>query len=188
MQPWRITLLCLVLLCFCSFTWAIKGHFASSRMSIFMHLTAIFGLASAGLQVFAILDAQNFVLKRLLVSALLYLASLAFFWWTVSVTRSRRLSLAFSKDGPNYLLQTGPYRFVRHPFYAAYSVFWIAGFVAVLRWYLIPSVLVMLLFYFCAARMEEAKFENSDLRELYAGYRANTGMFLPRLRGSRNAL
>jgi protein-S-isoprenylcysteine O-methyltransferase Ste14 len=187
MQPWRATLLLLALVCFCSFTWAIKGHFVSNRMSIFMHLTAALGLVSAGLQIFALFEIGNADTIRLLGSTLLYAASLALFWWTVSVTRSRRLSVAFSRDEPHHLLQTGPYRLIRHPFYSAYSLFWVAGFIAVLRWYLFPTVVVMLVFYFCAARMEEAKFENSELREFYEGYRLNTGMFLPRLRGSRNA-
>jgi len=187
MQIWRVTLLLLVLVCFSSFAWAIKSHFVSNRMSIFMRLTAIFGLVSTGLQILAIFDVEHFDSIRLVGSTLLYAVSLALFWWTVSVTRSRRLSVAFSKDEPQYLLQAGPYRFVRHPFYTAYSFFWVAGFIAVLRWYLIPAIAVMLASYLCAARMEEAKFKSSDLRELYEGYRSNTGMFLPRLRGSRNA-
>src|SRR5215510_10428200 len=179
MQVWRATLLALVLVCFGSFSWAIKSHFVSSRMSIFMQLTAAFGLVSTGLQIFAIIDAPHVDTIQLLVSSSVYVVSLALFWWTISVTRSNRLSIAFSKDKPNQLTQAGPYRIVRHPFYVAYSLFWLAGLIAVLRWYLIPSVTVMLVFYFCAARMEEAKFENSDLRELYAGYRSTTGMFLP---------
>lgn len=186
MQIWRATLLLLSLTCFCSFAWAINAHFVSSRMSVFMHSTAALGLVFASLQILAIFNVPSFDTIRVFVSASFYVVSLALFWWTVGVTRSRRLSIAFSKDKPHHLLQTGPYRFVRHPFYVAYSFFWIAGFVAALRWYLVPSVVVMPAFYFCAARMEEAKFHNSDLRELYERYCSNTGMFLPRLRGSRN--
>lgn len=185
MQFWRVTLLVWVLACFFSFAWAIKRHFVSSRMSIFMHLTALLGLLSTGLQIFAIFKVRSIEPIQLLISSLLYGVSLLTFWWTVSVTRSRRLSVAFSKDAPRYLLQDGPYRFVRHPFYSAYSLFWLAGLIAVLRWYLIPAVAVMLVFYFCAARMEEAKFESSHLSEIYETYRSTTGMFLPRLRGSR---
>lgn len=186
MQIWRATLLLLSLTCFCSFAWAIKAHFVSSRISVFMHLTAALGLVFASLQVFAIVDLPRLDTIQALVGTSLYVLSLALFWWTVGATRARRLSIAFSKDEPHYLLETGPYRFVRHPFYVAYSVFWIAGFAAVLRWYLIPSVVVMLALYFCAARMEEAKFQTSELRELYEGYRRNTGMFLPRLSVTRN--
>src|SRR5262245_45054847 len=187
MQVWRLTLLFLALVCFFSFAWAIKRHFVSSRMSIFMRLMAAFGSVFAGLQIFAILEARNFDRIQVLAGTSLYVVSLALFWWTVGATRSRRLSIAFSKDRPQYLLQVGPYRLVRHPFYTAYSFVWVAGSIAVLRWYLMPAVVVMLASYFWAARMEEAKFENSELRVLYAGYRSHTGMFLPRLRGIRNA-
>lgn len=186
MQFWRVILLVLVLACFFSFAWAIKRHFVSSRMSILMRLTALFGSLAAGLQIFAIFNVRSIEPIQLLTSSLLYSVSLVAFWWTVSATRSRRLSVAFSKDEPRYLLQDGPYRFVRHPFYSAYSLFWLAGLIAVLRWYLIPAVAVMFVFYFCAARMEEAKFENSHLSEIYETYRSTTGMFLPRLRGSSN--
>src|SRR5262252_1720224 len=181
MLVWRVTLLWFCLACFFSFAWALKRHFVSRSMSLLVRLTAVVGILSAGLQTLAILEAGRFAAARSAVSALCYTASLSGFWWAVSATRSRRLSVAFSPDQPTHLLQAGPYRFVRHPFYAAYSLFWIAGMVAAPRWYLLPLVTLMLAAYFCAARMEEAKFANSTLCGLYECYRSKTGMFLPRL-------
>ncbi|HYW71940.1 MAG TPA: isoprenylcysteine carboxylmethyltransferase family protein [Pyrinomonadaceae bacterium] len=183
MQVWRVTLLLLLLSCFCSFAWALRAHFVASRMSIFMRLIAVLGAVLTFLQLMAMLAAPSFGPIRSLMGVWLYTASLAGFWWTVSATRSRRLSVAFSVDRPDFLLESGPYRFVRHPFYAAYSLFWIAGLVVAPRWYLLPGVAVMLSSYFSAARMEEAKFASSGLQDVYQGYRARTGMFLPRLRG-----
>lgn len=187
MLIWRVTLMLLCMLCFLSFAWALRRHFISDRMGLFMRLTAAVGILSASLQTMAVLETTRFEPIRSAVSALLYMASLSSFWWAVSATRSQRLSVAFSMDQPTYLLQTGPYRFVRHPFYAAYSLFWVAGLVAVLRWYLLPLVATMLVAYFCAARMEEAKFANSTLRGVYERYRSETGMFLPRLKVRRDA-
>src|SRR5215471_141334 len=187
MLIWRVTLLLLCMICFFSFAWALKGHFISNRMSLFMLLTATVGIVSASLQTIAVLETTRFEPIRSAVSALLYMASLFSFWWAVSATRSQRLSVAFSIDQPTYLLQTGPYRFVRHPFYAAYSLFWIAGVVAAPRWYLLPLVAVMLVSYIRAARMEEAKFANSALGGVYESYRSQTGMFVPRLKSRRDA-
>jgi protein-S-isoprenylcysteine O-methyltransferase Ste14 len=186
MLVWRVTLLWFCLACFFSFAWALRGHFISRSMSLFMRLTALIGIIAAGLQIIALLDTSRFAPIRSSLSFLLYTVSLSGFWWAVSATRSRRLTVAFSADQPAHLLQTGPYRFVRHPFYAAYSLFWIAGLVAVPRWYLFPLAALMLVSYFCAARIEEAKFANSDLQGVYEGYRSQTGMFLPRLRGRRD--
>jgi|SRR5215831_10326947 len=187
MLVWRVTLLLLCMVCFFSFAWALRAHFVSNRMSLFMRFTAVVGIVSASLQTMALFDIGSFEPIRSTCSALLYAASLATFWWTVSATRSRRLSVAFSVDQPTHLLQAGPYRYVRHPFYAAYSLFWIAGVVATPRWYLFPSITVMLVCYFCAARMEEAKFANSALSGVYESYRSQTGMFVPRLKSRRDA-
>jgi steroid 5-alpha reductase family enzyme len=183
MQAWRVTLLLLLMACFSSFAWALRRHFVSSRMSVLMRLTATLGTVLAIVQVIAIFAAQGFGAIRSVSSFLFYNASLASFWWTVSATRTQRLSVAFSADRPGFLLQSGPYRFVRHPFYLTYSLFWIAGLVAAPRWYSFIGVAVMLSLYVSAAKMEEAKFAHSGLQDLYESYRAQTGMFLPRLRG-----
>ena len=186
MNVWQMTLLSLLTTCFASFAWALKRHFVSRRMSPLMRMTAGLGLLSLGLHILAIFEMQTFSRIRLSLSLVLYVISLGLFWWTINVTRPRRLSVAFSSDGPHSLLQIGPYRFVRHPFYTAYSLFWMAGFVAALRWYLIPSLSVLLSLYFAAAITEETKFSNSEFRELYESYRARTGMFVPRLKGIRH--
>ena len=181
MQVWSEILLLLAMACFSSFAWALKGHFVISRISVFMRLLAVLGLVATVLLLFAIFDGGSPGPIRAAVSSLLYVVSLVIFWWSIRATRSRRLSLAFSDDKPSHLLQSGPYQFVRHPFYTAYGVYWIAGVAAVFRWYLVVCISVMLVAYFCAAKGEESKFANSPLRELYESYRSKTGMFLPRL-------
>jgi protein-S-isoprenylcysteine O-methyltransferase Ste14 len=90
---------------------------------------------------------------------------------------------AFSDDTPQFLLRHGPYRYVRHPFYASYLLFWVGTAVTTAGWlpWLVPFG--MLLLYARAATGEEQKFARSDLAQAYETYRQNTGMFLPRLRG-----
>jgi protein-S-isoprenylcysteine O-methyltransferase Ste14 len=112
----------------------------------------------------------------------LFVLSLALFAWTVSATRKTPPTMAFDTDEPSFLLNHGPYQYVRHPFYASYLLFWTATALAtpgLLPW---AAPLVMLTVYWNAARREEHKFANSSLAGAYQRYRAKSGMFLPRLR------
>src|SRR5581483_9734062 len=84
-----------------------------------------------------------------------------------------------SSDLPARVTQHGPYRYVRHPFYASYMLVWIAGPIAAGRPWLLSTTLVMLAIYIAAAKSEERKFEQSALAAQYESYQARTGMFAP---------
>ncbi len=114
--------------------------------------------------------------------AALFAAALTLFWWAVRANLERPLTLAFSPDAPRHLVAWGPYRRVRHPFYASYALAWLAGAVAAAEPLLLLPFVVMGALYVQAARLEEAKFAESPLAEAYAAYRARTGMFWPSLR------
>lgn len=105
----------------------------------------------------------------------------ALYAWTIMTTRRQRLSVAFSGDQPDFLLQDGPYRLVRHPFYTAYLLYWLGAVCAAREPLLLLAVAVMAAGFAAAARREEGKFAASTLAGAYAAYRARTGMFLPRL-------
>jgi len=75
----------------------------------------------------------------------------------------------------------GPYRYVRHPFYLSYSLFWLAGAVAVPYWPMIVGSLGMLTLYYRAAAQEEQTIARSGLSAEYEAYKRTTGMFLPRI-------
>ena len=75
----------------------------------------------------------------------------------------------------------GPYGVVRHPFYAAYSLFWVAGWVGSGAWSTAVVALTMFTLYVTAARGEEAGFAASALAEAYRRYQQRTGFFFPRL-------
>ncbi|MFA5120671.1 isoprenylcysteine carboxylmethyltransferase family protein [Zavarzinia sp.] len=111
------------------------------------------------------------------------LASAALYGWTILTTRRSRLSVAFSGDSPTFLLESGPYRLIRHPFYTAYLLYWIGGVIAARQPLLIPAVALMAAGFGWAAMREERKFESSPLGGHYAAYRRRAGMFLPRLSG-----
>lgn len=111
------------------------------------------------------------------------LALLALSQWlfrsALSAMQEAPLSLAFSEDAPSFLLQRGPYRWVRHPFYTAYTLSWLA--VVVITTHALAAVVLLLMgtLYVCAAVQEERKFLGSALASDYRAYRQRTGMFLP---------
>jgi hypothetical protein len=94
----RITLLVLLVACFCSFAWALRNHFLVQEMSGLMRLTAALGSVFGGQQAIAVYFVANVPPIQFAISALLYIASILTFWWAVKVTRSQRLSIAFSPN------------------------------------------------------------------------------------------
>jgi protein-S-isoprenylcysteine O-methyltransferase Ste14 len=109
-------------------------------------------------------------------------ASLAVFHWAAFSIRGRVFSYAGSDDVPEFVHTSGPYAYVRNPFYASYLLtemstvviwpsLWGAGF-----------IVLATLYFQWLARFEEAKFARSAVAEDYARYKARTGRLLPRWR------
>ena len=178
----------LAVLNFASLSWGAKGHFvAAEGVPRGMRLLGILTLAGFAWFLLARLawaashhpghpvrDAAGLVLLSL---------EIALFWWAVRATRVRRLTLAFSADRPGFLHESGPYAWVRHPFYISYVLFWIATALLSPGWahWLVPAVMTAV--YVGAARMEEAKFAASDLAAAYERYKSRTAL-LSRMRGA----
>ncbi len=165
-------------ICFAAFSWGVKKHFRSTgAMPLGMKITSLLSLALFAGFVWHIAQGAS---GLWLVSLGLFTASLAVFAAAVAASHRTPPTLAFDTDAPNFLLQHGPYRYVRHPFYLAYVLFWLGTAVAVqgaLGW---VAPLVMTALYIEAASREERKFANSDLAIAYKAYRARAGMFWPR--------
>jgi protein-S-isoprenylcysteine O-methyltransferase Ste14 len=106
--------------------------------------------------------------------------ALLLFAWAVAANRRRKLGLAFAGEVPGHVQTSGPYRLVRHPFYASYLLAFAGGAVAAGTPWLAPVVLAGAATYWRAARQEEAAFEASPLCEAYRRYARRVGMFLPR--------
>jgi protein-S-isoprenylcysteine O-methyltransferase Ste14 len=110
------------------------------------------------------------------------LLSLALFQWAASSIRGRTFSLAGHDDVPQFLHTSGPYAYIRNPFYASYIL---AGISTIVMW---PSawgafaVLLAIVYYEWLARYEERKFLRSPVAAEYAAYKARTGRLFPRLR------
>jgi protein-S-isoprenylcysteine O-methyltransferase Ste14 len=113
--------------------------------------------------------------------------------WAVSVivlvSAARALGGYLSQDGvteDHEVVASGPYRYVRHPIYGAFTAN-AAGLGLVFRSYLLLGVAaVWLAGSLWWTRAEEAMLSSPEgLGEAYRVYRDGTGRFLPRLRRTR---
>jgi protein-S-isoprenylcysteine O-methyltransferase Ste14 len=114
------------------------------------------------------------------VAIALYGISAALFWWAVGVTRGK-LAACGQKCVSPVVLEKGPYRVLRHPFYTAYNLTWLAGFAATGWWPIAITAFVMAVLYERSAREEERGFLNSALAAEYRKYRLRAGKYLPRI-------
>lgn len=118
---------------------------------------------------------------RLIVTVAVATASALLFRWALKSIARKNLGLAFSGIVPNEIVKHGPYRFIRHPLYTAYSFFWLSC--AFLTASVVAGALAIaiVLLYVVAARSEERDILHSELGPAYRDYRKRTGLLLPRL-------
>lgn len=184
MEPQQIVLVATAGSILAAFTWGVIAHF--SRPHGVPALMYVIGIATGALTCAQIARMTRVDPGWWTAPVLVgYAASLALYLWAVAATRGRGFSLAFSADLPTALVARGPYRYVRHPFYASYLLYWLAGALAIRETWLIPAVAVVVALYVVAALAEERKFARSAVSDTYRAYRQSTGMFLPRLIGPR---
>lgn len=116
-----------------------------------------------------------------LVALAFYLGALCLFFWAVRAHGAERPPPIFACEPPETLVSCGPYRHIRHPFYAAYLLAFVGSVAATGSAIVVAIAAVNLGVYVLAARAEERKFLEITLADEYAAYRARTGMFIPRL-------
>ena len=114
----------LVLLNFACLSWGVKGHFlAANGGATGMRLLTVLTLACFAwflcIRITDCVSHQAVGPADDTVGMLLLSIEVALFWWAVNTTRSRRLTLAFSEDQPTFLHESGPYAWLRHPFYVS---------------------------------------------------------------------
>jgi protein-S-isoprenylcysteine O-methyltransferase Ste14 len=86
-------------------------------------------------------------------------------------------TVATRKD--HSLVTSGPYRFVRHPFYLSGLVSLVGGSLATANWFLLLAGLLPLGFLVVRTKTEEQKLIERFGDE-YRNYMARTGRFFPR--------
>lgn len=159
---------------------ATRGHFVSDKMAPGAMLLAALVIGTT-LVFSVLLFFSNEPLLAASVGVLIELASLALFYAAIRASSQARLLFAFDPGMPHGLVQQGPYRYVRHPFYSSYLLFWIGWAIAIWSLWTLPFVLAFIVFYTTAARGEEAKFASTELADRYARYRRSAGLFWPKL-------
>lgn len=96
---------------------------------------------------------------------------------------ARRVPLArtlVDSPMPKALITTGPFAVVRHPFYLAYSLAWLAAPVATHGPVIAVLAVAAIAVYVIAARREERRLEDR-FGEAYRNYRLGTGSVMPPL-------
>jgi protein-S-isoprenylcysteine O-methyltransferase Ste14 len=176
----RIACACLAAGTYLTFIWGVwKVFVRRGNPSGGLRVLQVAALASGIAEVAAIAAADDVGKLNAAGGSALYVFSLVLFVACTQANRARPLSLAFSPDDPTFLVRGGPYRWVRHPFYAAYLTSYVAGLVISGNQWLWIVVITMTAIYIWAARAEEEKFRRSQLAIDYDRYRRTTGMLVP---------
>ena len=111
----------------------------------------------------------------------MYVAATLLFLSALESARRVRLPRTFVVDAPpRELITTGPFALVRHPFYVAYSVAWLAAPVATHGPVITLFSLIIIASYVVAAHREEKQLEDR-FGDVYRTYKRGTGMVLPSL-------
>jgi len=79
------------------------------------------------------------------------------------------------------LVTTGPYRWVRHPFYVTFILALLANSLVVANWFVFATGILAFLLLVVRTRTEEAKLIER-FGDDYRRYMARTGRFFPRIR------
>jgi protein-S-isoprenylcysteine O-methyltransferase Ste14 len=170
------------LLCFGSFAWAMYGGFFKiagtlSRGGITVRIVSTICWI---LQLIVITRTGSFYEQTFMISLVLYSLSVVLFWATISANRRIEFHHCFTVLTPQRFVNSGPYRYVRHPFYLSYTLSWVAGALVGDAPWLWLTVLAMGWLYWRAASMEEQQFLSSSLAPVYQHYTRSTGFMFPR--------
>lgn len=168
------------------FAWAIRYHFVSTRMPVPMRIVSVLATMALLIGIIAVLRSPP-ANWQLGLAATGVLSALGIFHGAVRATRGRGLTLAFDPVAPSLIADSGPYRWVRHPFYLSYIVFWLALLVAAPIWPLAAMTIALATFYVSSAAAEERTILASPQAEHYRAATRSAGFLWPKLTIRRGA-
>jgi protein-S-isoprenylcysteine O-methyltransferase Ste14 len=90
-------------------------------------------------------------------------------------------SLVVSKED-QLLVETGPYRWIRHPIYAAYLINYIGGGLLSSNWVLTVVPVIMFALMVIMRMGKEEKVMEEKFGQKYIAYKERTGRLLPRIK------
>jgi len=175
----KAALTTLAILSYASFIWGSLFFFdRDGKSRILGRLLSITWLSGMAVHLYCLIVLPTLRLPAML-SIGLYALSLFIFWSAIRSATDARLEAIFNSTSADRLVQSGIYSRIRHPFYSAYLLSWIAGGLAsgtALAWFF---VLIVALQYAIAIHLEETQLLAGPLKEEYAAYRSSVGMLLP---------
>lgn len=158
---------------------ATKQHFASEKYPLGMYLISILSLV--GLFAFLV-HAFVWSLDFTVVSFVLIGVAFGLFLWAVQHSRQKNLSLAFDTETRiDGIITTGPWRYVRHPFYVSYILFWLACALGTTHPTSVVVFATLLFIYVYSALREERTLKQGRYADAYLAYQENAGFLLPKL-------
>ena len=163
-----------------AYTWSVRHHFSSEIMPSGARVVAAAVTGSTIIMLALTWLVDQPVLAQIAGLAV-QLFSVCIFYAAIMASRKARLRFVFDPAHPHSLVEEGPYRLVRHPFYLSYLIFWFGWALATWSALAAPFVILLVWLYIKAARFEERNFEASPLSPDYAAYKTRTGFFLPKL-------
>lgn len=181
MTSMRLFVLATCLTAVGAFGWGMARFFRKpTRNNTRTSLVGGLALISAAWHVYAVASAGTGPL-RCIAAIGLNVFAIGLFFAAVGSCRRRSLTAIFETDLPCQLLCEGPFGYVRHPFYTAYILFWVSGWIASGSAIAFLSAVAMSVTYVWAATKEEEKFRVSRLAAEHAEYCRRTGFMLPRV-------
>jgi len=163
---------------FALFATAIRGYFTYDRMPGAMKILS--GLATVSFLAFtALLLLSEPNMPALIAGILLHIASAALFVAAKRAAAKAHLRIAFDPAAPAVLVTDGPYRFVRHPFYLSYMIYWSGSAISCWSPFGLIPLALLFPFYIYAAIREERTIASSPLANQYRAYKMSTGTFIP---------
>ncbi|MBY0494774.1 MAG: isoprenylcysteine carboxylmethyltransferase family protein [Cyanobacteria bacterium] len=155
----------------------LESRVASPRVRAMQDVSVVFAVSHFGVIVLRGSAGPNWAIAGIG----MYVAATLLFLSALEAARRVQLPRTFVEDPlPKALVTTGPFALIRHPFYVAYSIAWLATPVATHGPMVTVFALIAITGYAVAARREERQLEDR-FGELYRTYKLGTGMVLPSL-------
>jgi protein-S-isoprenylcysteine O-methyltransferase Ste14 len=107
--------------------------------------------------------------------------SVLLYEWTRRTVVDRHFYAGLAGEVPPAVCEAGPYRYVRHPFYASYMIAFVSMAVAFPSWVTGVVCLANMALFVYMAMHDERVLSGSALAFPYRAYQGRVGMFLPRV-------
>jgi len=110
--------------------------------------------------------------------AALSVLSLVLYEWARKTVTGLRFSVALAGDVPEAVCESGPYRYIRHPFYLSYLIASLGMLIATTHLVAVAAFLFNMILFIYMARDDERTLEASALGEQYRAYEQRVGFLL----------